>query len=801
MVMRGPEAQGGPLLRAVRARLRDPRDARPPAAHVPDPHVHELEVRPAPPARPAVPLRAHREVRGAVRRRHRPRRVHAARRRSCSTSSTASTTPVHRPAREADARGVRRARVRARGPAARPARERAQGDRAPADGRHPGGGLRPHRDRRGPARGDRCRCSSCARAGWSAARGSSSTRSRTSRRPALVARRRRAALRRRAADDVPKEILVPVEPDDLDLYEEFLALQPRREGPHPRPAARRQARAARDRRRSNARESFQRHKLRRASDHNARARALVALQEALDLPEAPLRIECFDISNLQGTEIVASMVVMEDGLAKRSDYRRFKVKTLDNQDDFASMEEVLTRRFRNYLRERDEGAHAGKRFAYPPNLLLIDGGKGQLNVAVRVLEELGLEDICVAEPRQAVRGGVPARPAAEPVRIPRDSEALYLLQQVRDEAHRFAITYHRQLRGKKMTALGARRRPRPRPGPQAAAAARSSARSRSSGSWPRRTCSRSRGCPTPVGTAVYRRLHSLDSRIAAIGATMRRRRDDGRRDDASRADGDRRTARRHDHHRHVGRRPVRGRARARGPRLLRDRQPAADAHREGRRAGAGRRHADPLRARRRRALRRLPRTTSRPRSASCARAGRHHADAVPRRRPTTCSSVATRRAAAAIRSPTATASATASPASARCSSRSRARPTSRRHVDAQRARAARPAARAVLGARVGRGAAAQRRVVRLQARAPARRRPRVRLPVPARTRTGSRSCGPLTGLDAPIRDYVLAQRGDAASSSTSSTASSRCCSPATSARARRTCRSRSAAPAAGTAAS
>jgi excinuclease ABC subunit C len=174
------------------------------------------------------------------------------------------------------------------------------------------------------------------------------------------------------------------------------------------------------------------------------------LQEALALPEAPLRIECFDISHIQGTEIVASMVVMEDGLPKRSDYRRFKVKTLEGQDDFASMEEVLTRRFRNYLRERDEGAHAGKRFAYPPNLLVVDGGKGQLGVAVRVLEELGLEDICVVG--LAKRFEEVYRPGeSEPVRIPRDSEALYLLQQVRDEAHRFAITYHRTLRDKKMT--------------------------------------------------------------------------------------------------------------------------------------------------------------------------------------------------------------------------------------------------------------------------------------------------------------------------------------------------------------
>jgi excinuclease ABC subunit C len=267
--------------------------------------------------------------------------------------------------------------------------------------------------------------------------------------PALVARIVEQLYADAPAGEMPKEILVPVEPEDKDLYEEFLSYNrgskvrirvPQRGG-------KRELLATAT---MNARESFARHKLRRASDHNARARALLALQEALDLPEAPLRIECFDISHIQGTDIVASMVVMEDGLPKRSDYRRFKVRTLDGQDDFASMEEVLTRRFRNYLRERDEGAQAGKRFSYPPNLLLIDGGRGQLNVAVRVLEELGLEEIAVASlAKKFEEVYLPSLP--EPVRIPRDSEALYLLQQVRDEAHRFAITYHRQLRGKKMT--------------------------------------------------------------------------------------------------------------------------------------------------------------------------------------------------------------------------------------------------------------------------------------------------------------------------------------------------------------
>jgi excinuclease ABC subunit C len=267
--------------------------------------------------------------------------------------------------------------------------------------------------------------------------------------PALVFRLLEQLYADASADDVPREILVPVVPDDAELMEAFLAEV--RGGRVivrvPQRGSKRELLTTVER---NAQEAFTQHKLRRASDHNARARTLTALQDALSLMEAPLRIECFDISNLQGTEIVASMVVMEDGLAKRSDYRRFKVRHQDGQDDFASMEEVLTRRFRRYLEERDEGARAGKRFAYPPNLLLVDGGRGQLNVAVRVLEELGLEEIAVASlAKRFEEVYVPDR--AEPIRIPRDSEALFLLQQVRDEAHRFAITYHRKLRERSAT--------------------------------------------------------------------------------------------------------------------------------------------------------------------------------------------------------------------------------------------------------------------------------------------------------------------------------------------------------------
>jgi excinuclease ABC subunit C len=202
----------------------------------------------------------------------------------------------------------------------------------------------------------------------------------------------------------------------------------------------------------NAGEEFTRHRLKRAADHNARARALSALQDALDLPEAPLRIECYDMSHIQGTDYVGSMVVMEDGLPRPSEYRRFKVKSVDQNDDYSAMEEVLTRRLTAYLAERGRPVdERRRRFAYPPQLLLVDGGRGQLNVAIRVVEELGLEDeIPVAAlAKQFEEVYVPGQ--ADPIRIPRTSEALYLLQRIRDEAHRFAITYHRQLRGRRMT--------------------------------------------------------------------------------------------------------------------------------------------------------------------------------------------------------------------------------------------------------------------------------------------------------------------------------------------------------------
>ena len=250
---------------------------------------------------------------------------------------------------------------------------------------------------------------------------------------------------------VPKAVLVPTPPDDPRLYEDWLSQLrgSRVEVRVPQRGAKRDLQATVTR---NAAEEFTRHRLRRASDHNARAKALNELQDALGLPDAPLRIECYDMSHIQGTDYVGSMVVMEDGLPRKSHYRRFKVRNVPGNDDFAAMEEVLTRRLSAYIDERSAPVNErpGK-FSYPPQLLLVDGGKGQLNVAVRVLESLGLdEEIPVAALAKRFEE-VYLPGLADPVRIPRGSEALYVLQRIRDEAHRFAITYHRQLRGKRMT--------------------------------------------------------------------------------------------------------------------------------------------------------------------------------------------------------------------------------------------------------------------------------------------------------------------------------------------------------------
>jgi excinuclease ABC subunit C len=205
----------------------------------------------------------------------------------------------------------------------------------------------------------------------------------------------------------------------------------------------------------NAREAFERHRLKRASDFNARSQALRELQEHLDLEHAPLRIECYDISHLGGTEVVASMVVFEDGLPRKSEYRRFKLSQ-DKNDDFAAMREVIRRRFARLAEEYD-APERGK-FAYPPSLVIIDGGPGQLAAARE-----GARDVTALGPVVEVIGEIafvslakrheelflPGRPHA--IALPRGSEALYLVQRIRDEAHRFAITFQRKRRTKSVT--------------------------------------------------------------------------------------------------------------------------------------------------------------------------------------------------------------------------------------------------------------------------------------------------------------------------------------------------------------
>lgn len=248
----------------------------------------------------------------------------------------------------------------------------------------------------------------------------------------------------------PKQVLVPNESSDPELYAAWLGVL-RNSQVSLRVPQRGDKRALLETVTRNAQESFTRHRLKRASDHNSRSRALNELQGYLELPESPLRIECYDMSHIQGTDYVGSMVVVEDGLPKKSDYRRFKIKTVDGNNDFAAMAEVLERRLRNYLLDREKPVEERGRFAYPPNLIVVDGGKGQLSASYAVLEELGLEEEIpiVSLAKQFEEVFIPGR--SDPIRIPRQSEALYLLQRLRDESHRFAITYHRQLRGKRMT--------------------------------------------------------------------------------------------------------------------------------------------------------------------------------------------------------------------------------------------------------------------------------------------------------------------------------------------------------------
>ena len=245
----------------------------------------------------------------------------------------------------------------------------------------------------------------------------------------------------------PREVLVQELPDDLDVRTAWLE-ERRGSGVSLRVPKRGSKRRILETAAANAVQEFNRHRLRRHTDHNARARALNDLQESLGLPQPPLRIECYDISTIQGTNTVASMVVFEDGLPRKSDYRRFKIRTIEGQDDFASMEEVIRRRLTAYLAERDLPVGERGRFAYPPSLIVVDGGVGQLGRTVAVIEELGLDIPAVGLAKRLEEVYLPG--ADEPVVIPKGRESLYLLQRIRDEAHRFAITYHRKLRGKRM---------------------------------------------------------------------------------------------------------------------------------------------------------------------------------------------------------------------------------------------------------------------------------------------------------------------------------------------------------------
>ncbi len=325
---------------------------------------------------------------------------------------------------------------------------------------------------------------------------------------------------------VPRQVLVPTMPADVDAVTQYLT--ERRPGPVSlKVPVRGPKRALLQTVEHNAGESFVRHRLQRTSDHNSRARAIESLQRELDLPDAPLRIECYDMSHLQGTDYVGSMVVFEDGLPKKSDYRHFRVSTVPGNDDYAAMEEVLTRRLTALLADDELGSSTGRadvdgpdgngdtpgrtaprrRFAYPPQLLLLDGGLGQLNVGIRVLESLGLsERIPIASLAKSFEEIY--RPgSSEPIRLPRQSEGLYLLQRLRDEAHRFAISYHRTLRGKRMTVgaldqvpgLGPKRRTRLVEQFGGLTGLRKATREELCGlSW----------LPAPVGAAVFERLHT-----------------------------------------------------------------------------------------------------------------------------------------------------------------------------------------------------------------------------------------------------------------------------------------------------
>jgi excinuclease ABC subunit C len=246
------------------------------------------------------------------------------------------------------------------------------------------------------------------------------------------------------ATSVPREVLVPVAMPDAAAIEAFLA--ERRGGPvHiriPRRGEKRELMALAAR---NAAETLAREHARWLADHGKTLAALEELADALGLPGPPLRIECYDISNLQGRESVASMVVFEEGRPRTGEYRRFRIRTVEGANDFASHQEVLRRRFRR-PRAGEEGSAEALRWAMP-DLVIVDGGKGQLNAAREVLDELGLHELPAAGLAKE-REELYIVGRSDPIVLPATSSALYLVQRLRDEAHRFAITYHRALRRK-----------------------------------------------------------------------------------------------------------------------------------------------------------------------------------------------------------------------------------------------------------------------------------------------------------------------------------------------------------------
>jgi excinuclease ABC subunit C len=264
-------------------------------------------------------------------------------------------------------------------------------------------------------------------------------------------------------DEIPREILVPALPPDHATYEQLLS-DLRGSKVAIRIPQRGDKKALQETVAQNAGQALALHKTRRASDLTTRNRALEEIQEALGLDEVPLRIECYDVSNLQGTEVVASMVVFEDGLPRKGEYRRFVIRGVDGQNDVASMDEVITRRFRRLLDEQatstekitengpmlvDPETGRPRKFAYAPGLVVVDGGPPQVAAAQRALEELGVVDIPVCGlAKRLEEVWLPGQ--EDPVILPRSSEGLYLLQRVRDEAHRFAITHHRSRRSKSM---------------------------------------------------------------------------------------------------------------------------------------------------------------------------------------------------------------------------------------------------------------------------------------------------------------------------------------------------------------